>query len=220
MANANLSIRVDKETKEKANELFNKFGLTMTTAVNMFLKTAIRENRIPFELKLEEEPNEVTMKAIEVPELDSVGLEYSSQLHDTEGDLYPLLISSRERDLILGHTSVGIHRDDLSMMLSDEFIRKVGSEGQRKTFLISLKLAQYRMLAERSPERPMLLLDDIFDKLDAERVGRIIGLVGGQDFGQIFITDTNRKYLDEIIHCWGEDYKLFSVHRGNISELA
>ena len=65
MANANLSIRVDKETKEKANELFNKFGLTMTTAVNMFLKTAIREYRIPFELKLEEEPNEVTMKAIE-----------------------------------------------------------------------------------------------------------------------------------------------------------
>ena len=65
MANTNLSIRVDKETKEKANELFNKFGLTMTTAVNMFLKTAIRENRIPFELKLEEEPNEVTMKAIE-----------------------------------------------------------------------------------------------------------------------------------------------------------
>ena len=65
MANANLSIRVDKETKEKANELFNKFGLTMTTAVNMFLKTAVRENRIPFELKLEEEPNEVTMKAIE-----------------------------------------------------------------------------------------------------------------------------------------------------------
>lgn len=106
------------------------------------------------------------------------------------------------------------------MMLSDEFIRKVGSEGQRKTFLISLKLAQYRMLAERSPERPMLLLDDIFDKLDAERVGRIIGLVGGQDFGQIFITDTNRKYLDEIIHSWGEDYKLFSVHQGNISELA
>ena len=154
------------------------------------------------------------------PELDSVGLEYSSQLHDTEGDLYPLLISSRERDLILGHTSVGIHRDDLSMMLSDEFIRKVGSEGQRKTFLISLKLAQYRMLAERSPERPMLLLDDIFDKLDAERVGRIIGIVGGQDFGQIFITDTNRKYLDEIIHSWGEDYKLFSVHQGNISELA
>ena len=65
MANANLSIRVDKETKEKVNELFNKFGLTMITAVNMFLKTAIRENRIPFELKLEEEPNEVTMKAIE-----------------------------------------------------------------------------------------------------------------------------------------------------------
>lgn len=154
------------------------------------------------------------------PERDVVGLSYTSQLNDTEGALYELLASSRERDLILGHTTVGIHRDDLSMTLSEALIRKVGSEGQRKTFLISLKLAQYRMLADRSPERPMLLLDDIFDKLDAERVGRIIGLVGGQDFGQIFLTDTNRKYLDEIIHAWGEDYKLFSVHQGEIHELS
>ena len=78
MANANLSIRVDKETKEKANELFKKFGLTMTTAVNMFLKTAIRENRIPFELKLEEEPNEVTLEAMR--EADRIARDDSMKL--------------------------------------------------------------------------------------------------------------------------------------------
>lgn len=153
-----------------------------------------------------------------VDEQDSVELQYHSSLTEREGDLYTLLVESRAKDRVLGHTSVGIHRDELLMMLGGELIRKVGSEGQRKTFLISLKLAQYRLLAERQPERPMLLLDDIFDKLDAERVGRIIDLVGGQDFGQIFITDTNRKYLDEIVHSWGQDYRLFTVEQGNIEQ--
>ena len=85
MANANLSIRVDKETKEKANELFNKFGLTMTTAVNMFLKTAIRENRIPFELKLEEEPNEVTLEAMR--EADTIARDDSVKGYDSIEEL-------------------------------------------------------------------------------------------------------------------------------------
>lgn len=146
----------------------------------------------------------------------AVVLEYDSQLTTTGGQLYDLLVASRERDRLLGYTTKGVHRDDLGMMLGAELIRKVGSEGQNKTFLISLKLAQYRLLAEAISERPMLLLDDIFDKLDAERVQRIIHLVGGEDFGQIFITDTNRKYLDEIVHSWGEDYRLFSVESGQI----
>ena len=84
MANANLSIRVDKETKEKANELFNKFGLT-TTAINMFLKTAIRENRIPFELKLEEEPNEVTLEAMR--EADRIARDDSVKGYDSIEEL-------------------------------------------------------------------------------------------------------------------------------------
>lgn len=152
-------------------------------------------------------------------ERDLVGLEYQSQLHDTEGALYELLRTSRGRDALIGHTTYGIHRDDLCMTLGGELIRRIGSEGQNKTYLISLKLAQYRLLSETNDEQPMLLLDDIFDKLDAERVGRIIELVGGQDFGQIFITDTNRKYLDEIIHSWGDDYHLFAVHAGGIDTL-
>ena len=105
------------------------------------------------------------------------------------------------------------------MLLDDELIRRVGSEGQNKTFLISLKFAQYTLLSETNPERPILLLDDIFDKLDAERVGRIIRLVGGRDFGQIFITDTNREHLDELVHGWGTDYQLFEVTEGEIRQI-
>lgn len=152
-------------------------------------------------------------------ERDEVSLEYVSQLSEREGKLYDLLVELRPRDRAIGHTSCGIHRDDLLMKLGDELIRRVGSEGQNKTYLISLKLAQYRLLKLMGSEQPMLLLDDIFDKLDAERVGRIIALVGGEDFGQIFITDTNRKYLDEIIRSWGEDYRLFSVDGGGITDM-
>lgn len=152
-------------------------------------------------------------------EQDTVSLSYASTLHQSSGKLYDLLVAHRAQDQIIGHTQIGIHRDDLEMKLGGELIRRVGSEGQRKTYLISLKLAQYKLLSTSIPERPMLLLDDIFDKLDAERVKRIIELVGGQEFGQIFITDTNRKYLDEIVHCWGKDYKLFSVEAGTVKEL-
>lgn len=153
-------------------------------------------------------------------EFDEVAIAYSSSLHESQGKLYELLIEGRGRDRLLGYTHTGIHRDDLTMTLGGELAKRVGSEGQRKTFLISLKLAQYKLLSRNSQERPLLLLDDIFDKLDAQRVGRIIKLVGGEDFGQIFITDTNREHLDEIVHSWGDDYKLFRVEQGDIQTLA
>ena len=94
------------------------------------------------------------------------------------------------------------------------------SEGQNKTYLLALKFAQYTLLSETNPERPLLLLDDIFDKLDAERVARIIHLVGGSDFGQIFITDTNREHLDELVGSWGRDYRLFEVVEGALHLIA
>ena len=102
------------------------------------------------------------------------------------------------------------------MLLGGVLIRKIGSEGQNKTFLISMKLAQFRHQQLHGDETPILLLDDIFDKLDATRVERIIRLVGGNGFGQIFITDTNRKNLDEIIASWSEDYRLFEIENGQI----
>lgn len=149
---------------------------------------------------------------------EEVTLSYRSQL--SEGvPLEELLLHSREKDYLLGYSSCGIHKDELEMLLGGVLIRKIGSEGQNKTFLISMKLAQFRHQQLHADETPILLLDDIFDKLDASRVERIIRLVGGDAFGQIFITDTNRKYLDEIIAAWSTDYRLFGIDYGEIKQL-
>ncbi|RHJ85469.1 DNA replication/repair protein RecF [Parabacteroides sp. AM08-6] len=145
---------------------------------------------------------------------EHVGLRYISQLE--KGDFAGLLAANRERDRILGYTSSGIHKDELEMTLNDYLIRRVGSQGQNKTYLIALKLAQYVFLMRRGQTTPVLLLDDIFDKLDADRVEQIIKLVSGDSFGQIFITDTNRKYLDEILQTMNHDYALFRVEQGEV----
>lgn len=149
-------------------------------------------------------------------ETEHASLSYESRVLQCEGRLIDLLKSRRERDLMLGYTSIGPHRDDLGMWLGSELIRRIGSQGQRKTFLISLKLAQFIHLAQQKKERPILLLDDIFDKLDAQRMARIIELVSGKEFGQIFITDTNRTHLDHIIATLYQDYRLYIVENGQI----
>ena len=148
---------------------------------------------------------------------EEVGLHYISQLEETE--LAGKLAMSRERDRILGYTSSGIHKDELEMTLGGYLIRRVGSQGQNKTYLIALKLAQFAFLNKRGQTTPILLLDDIFDKLDASRVEQIIKLVSENGFGQIFITDTNRKYLDEILLAMNHDYALFRVERGEVQPM-
>lgn len=146
-----------------------------------------------------------------------VGLRYISQL--AEKELPELLAANRERDRILGYTSNGVHKDELEMTLNEYLIRRVGSQGQNKTYLIALKLAQFAFLAQKGQTTPILLLDDIFDKLDAARVAEIIKLVGNDSFGQIFITDTNRKYLDEILLAMNHDYALFRVEQGEVQPM-
>ena len=148
---------------------------------------------------------------------ESVDLQYESQLYDS--GIEDLLASKRQRDKILGYTSVGIHKDDFLFLLDKYLIRKIGSQGQNKTYLIALKLAQFNFLVQKGHSVPILLLDDIFDKLDAKRVEQIIALVARPEFGQIFITDTNRKYLDEILAGMNHDYKLFQVENGKIEEI-
>lgn len=148
---------------------------------------------------------------------ETVGLRYISQL--SEIDLLEKLAMDRERDRILGYTSSGVHKDELEMSLEGCLIRRIGSQGQNKTYLIALKLAQFAFLNKRGDTTPILLLDDIFDKLDASRVEQIIRLVSGDDFGQIFITDTNRKYLDEILHAMDHDYAIFRVENGAIQSM-
>ena len=107
----------------------------------------------------------------------------------------------------------------MEMMLGDYPMKRIGSQGQCKTYLVALRLAQYDFLREQGDTAPLLLLDDIFDKLDAERVKQIIRLVSSDHFGQIFITDTNRQYLDEIIQSIGSQYSIFSVNRGEFEVL-
>ena len=148
---------------------------------------------------------------------ESVGLSYRS--HHEHGELFAQLAEVRERDRILGYTTRGSHKDELEMTLNEQLIRRAGSQGQIKTYLIALKLAQFAFLTRKGQTTPILLLDDIFDILDAARVAEIIKLVSGDSFGQIFITDTNRKNLDEILQAMNHDYALFRVEQGEVQPM-
>ncbi len=143
---------------------------------------------------------------------EEVSLSYTS--HFDRGSLLPLLDETRERDIALGYTTRGTHKDDLVMQIGNNLIKQIGSQGQNKTFLVTLKLAQFDFLCRMGRPTPILLLDDIFDRLDSDRVEQIIKLVASNRFGQIFITDTNREYLDRIIGALTDSYKLYEVREG------
>ena len=154
---------------------------------------------------------------------EQVSLGYTS--HCQRGPLLDVIRRDRAKDRAVGYSLHGIHRDDLEIMLDGHPMRREGSQGQQKTFVVSLKLAQFAYLkrvadalGHSSGQMPLLLLDDIFDKLDAARVEQIVSLVSGEEFGQIFITDTNRDHLDQILRASSHDYKLFDVSDGVITE--
>ena len=148
---------------------------------------------------------------------ENVELIYES--HAQRKDLLDIIRESRPKDRIMGYSLHGIHKDELIMKLGGFPIKREGSQGQNKTYLTALKLAQFDFL-KRTGSRtcPILLLDDIFDKLDASRVEQIIKLVGGDKFGQIFITDTNREHLDSLLQKTTQDYRLFIVDNGQIHD--
>ncbi len=143
---------------------------------------------------------------------EQVELELSSHLQTAS--MHDLLQQYRERDAVLGYTSHGVHRDDINLLLNGHSMRKIGSQGQCKTYTIALRLAQYDFLKSQSSSLPILLLDDIFDKLDAQRVESIVKVVNDNEFGQIFITDTNRTHLDEILVSLDNSYSIFTVDHG------
>jgi DNA replication and repair protein RecF len=125
----------------------------------------------------------------------------------------------RFKDRAVGYSLHGVHRDDLEFTLGDHQMKREGSQGQNKTFVIALKLAQFDFLKRTaSHTTPLMLLDDIFDKLDAQRVEKIVSIVSGEEFGQIFITDTNREHLDKILENSSHDYKIFYVDKGEVTE--
>lgn len=146
---------------------------------------------------------------------EAVTLTYKSNLD--EGVLAEQLANCFEKDLAIGYTTKGVHKDDLVFMLNDYPIKREGSQGQRKSYLIALKLAQYSFIKEVNKFAPILLLDDVFDKLDAKRVEQIVKLVSQENFGQIFITDTNREHLSEILERVRQEYRMFYVSNGMVS---
>lgn len=148
---------------------------------------------------------------------ETVSLRYVS--HAQRGPLLEVIQRDRFKDRAVGYSLHGIHRDDLEMLIDDYPIKVEGSQGQNKTFALALKLAQFNFLKRTvSNTTPLLLLDDIFDKLDAQRVEQIVKLVSGDGYGQIFITDTNRDNLDKILARTGPDYKIFDVSNGDLKE--
>ena len=147
---------------------------------------------------------------------EQVDINYTS--HCQRGPLLEVIQRDRWRDRAVGYSLHGVHRDDLEFSLGGRLMKREGSQGQNKTFVIALKLAQFDFLRRTASQTtPLLLLDDIFDKLDAQRVEQIVKLVAGEGFGQIFITDTNREHLDQILRASSFDYRIFRVERGEIA---
>lgn len=148
---------------------------------------------------------------------ETVSLQYIS--HCQRGPLFDVIHRDRYKDRAVGYSLHGVHRDDLEMMIGGYQMKREGSQGQSKTYALALKLAQFDFL-KRTPSAttPLLLLDDIFDKLDASRVERIVDMVAGAEYGQIFMTDTNRDHLDRILRNHAVDYKMFVVENGELTE--
>ena len=140
---------------------------------------------------------------------ETVQLVYQSDLF--ENDTLTLLEENISKDRALHYTSVGVHKDDLSFEIDNYPIKKFGSQGQQKSFLIALKLAQFDFVKKQSGEKPILLFDDIFDKLDEFRVGKIIEMVNNEEFGQLFISDTHPERTENIVKTTHQTYKIFNL---------
>ena len=152
---------------------------------------------------------------------ETPGIRYLTHLDSGSRTLSELLDRARQRDTLTGHTTVGPHRDDLELTLNELPVRRAASQGQCKSFTVAMRLAQYDFLHRSAGVAPLLLLDDIFDKLDSRRVERIIGIVrSGNRFGQIFITDTNRDHLDSIMEMSGGDYRIWETVDGSFRDAS
>ncbi len=148
---------------------------------------------------------------------EKVNLIYDSQLFD--GGFSELLNDALQKDRILRFSTCGVHKDDLKFNIGDYPIKKFGSQGQQKSFLIAIKLAQFEYTKTMKGFKPVLLFDDIFDKLDDFRVKQLIELVGNNNFGQVFITDTQKERIARIFNTVNVDHKIFRIENGIVNEI-
>ena len=191
-----------------ANQTFDQDTLSIYNEQLHTLGTEIHDKRNAFIQAFlpifHEQYEHISEKASE-----KIGLTYESQLSDSS--LKTLLENSIEKDRALQYTSVGIHKDDLSFTIEGHPIKKFGSQGQQKSFLIALKLAQFHFIKKQAGTTPILLLDDIFDKLDENRVGQIVALVNNESFGQLFISDTHADRTEKVVSSMQQSYKIFTL---------
>jgi DNA replication and repair protein RecF len=148
---------------------------------------------------------------------EEVSIAYQSQLNYNEFE--QLLKDAVDKDRQLRYSSVGIHKDDMEFLIMGYPVKKFGSQGQQKSFVIALKLAQFEYTRRKKGFKPVLLFDDIFDKLDDLRVGQLISLVGDDNFGQVFITDTQQERIGKLLRNTEIDHKIFRVDKGMIEEI-
>ncbi len=148
---------------------------------------------------------------------EQVEINYHSQLNDE--DIISLFEHSLERDINMGYTTSGLNRDDIKLSINSHPIKRFGSQGQQKSLLIALKLAQYDILSSKCGYPPLLLLDDLFDRLDGSRINRLLEVVGSGDFGQIFITDCDKERLQRVLCSLEGIHSIFSVEQGVVIEV-
>lgn len=185
----------DKDTLSIYNEQLDMLGQALFEKRKQFL-----ENFIPI---FNKHHQSITDSA------EAVTLSYDSHLHNKR--LLTLFDESLQRDRVLQYTSVGIHKDDLLFEIDGHPIKKFGSQGQQKSFLIALKLAQFEFMKKQSGVLPILLFDDIFDKLDETRVEKIVQMIDDKVFGQIFISDTHPERTENIVKATHQSYRIFNL---------
>jgi DNA replication and repair protein RecF len=146
---------------------------------------------------------------------EQVDLRYDSKL--VKDDFKTLLMAALPKDRVLNYTTVGIHKDDLDFTLAGLSIKKFASQGQQKSYLIALKLAQHQFIKNVKKQYPILMLDDIYDKLDEVRFKNLVEMVSSEDFGQVFITDTHKERMRHLFTEMKVSYKIFEVEQGNVT---
>lgn len=148
---------------------------------------------------------------------EEVALRYENSLN--EKDFKTALITSLAKDRALHYTTIGPHKDDLEFTLNEFSLRKFASQGQQKSYLLALKLAQFEFIKEQKNIKPLLLLDDVYDKLDEERFTKLLETVSGDSFGQVFITDTHLERIENLMNKKQIENKIFSVGNGNAQSI-
>jgi DNA replication and repair protein RecF len=193
-----------------------RFDATLLEAIDRQMPApaqVLYERRAAFTIAFE--PLLQSLYALISGDREQVSVRYDSDLETRS--FSDVLMQNIEKDRVLERTAQGPHRDDLELLMNGQAVRKFASQGQMKSFLLAMRLAQYAVLQAEKGFAPLLLLDDIFDKLDAQRVRQLIALLLERNFGQIFITDTQRERIEHIVAAFTGEYKLFEVDAGRIA---